>query len=382
MYVLLCLALRLLSRSVSILFNVCMCRLCVDARLVVCIGRLNVVADLGLLISMFYTYYGARATSIVGGVLSAGGYALLALLVPHNLPLGVYGVCFFCIGQGNFGVFSVCLQSVSKNEAAKNRGKVTGLLQASYGMCALVFSNVFEHVVDGDVVPFFWVMSIVSGSAALLTLLLVDAFPTPEGVAPSLAPPTLTSVSQPYALLPEASAASGADHAHPEAQSDESVGFLLRSIDFWLLWWAFCFLAGAGLMWKNLVGNVVAAMSGAGQLPLDGETPTQFASHAVQLWSISTACGRIASGIASDALTKHVRRPVWIIVAAVLMLGAMSSLAIFTILPSSHRDLTVFFWLADIINATAYGCAFAMCSTVMSLLFGTQRCATHHFHWL
>ncbi len=94
----------------------------------------------GLAMSFVYQYWGARWTALLSGILCAGGYAMLALLLDHQLPIGVYGVFFFAVGQGNFGLFAVCLASVSKNEPPRNRGKVTGLLQ---GTCTFMSSNPF-----------------------------------------------------------------------------------------------------------------------------------------------------------------------------------------------------------------------------------------------
>ena len=94
----------------------------------------------GLAMSFVYQYWGARWTALLSGILCAGGYAMLALLLDHQLPIGVYGVFFFAVGQGNFGLFAVCLASVSKNEPPRNRGKVTGLLQGTCISCQPIHS--------------------------------------------------------------------------------------------------------------------------------------------------------------------------------------------------------------------------------------------------
>jgi MFS family permease len=138
----------------------------------------------GILISYLYQGHGVKVTSIVAGLLAGGGYVLLAVLLPYQLPLAVYGLCFFCIGQGSIGLASLSIAVTSKNEAPKNRGKVIGLLQAAYGACALVFSNVFVHVLNSNVISFFWVMAAVLTTMSLVTFVFIDVVPhVPIGVS-------------------------------------------------------------------------------------------------------------------------------------------------------------------------------------------------------
>ncbi len=164
---------------------------------------------------------------------------------------------------------------------------------------------------------------------------------------------------------------------HPHDISNESLWFLLSSIDFWLLWVAFVCLSGVGLMWKNLVGNLVQSMGQDGSLPLHGDTAAIFSAEAVQYWSIATAIGRIASGIASDVFVQRIPRPMWLVFSGLLMCVAMLGLALFTVVAPDFV-LTYYFWLADIGNAMAYGAAFCMASTVMSLLFGTHSLSRNY----
>ncbi len=166
-------------------------------------------------------------------------------------------------------------------------------------------------------------------------------------------------------------------HFHPHDISNESLGFLLRSTDFWLLWVAFVCLSGVGLMWKNMVGNLVRSMGQNGSLPLHGDTAAILSAEAVQFWSIATAVGRIASGIASDVCVQRIPRPMWLVFAGILMCAAMLCLTVFTVV-APPSVLTDYFWFADIGNAMAYGAAFCMASTVMSLLFGTQSLSRNY----
>jgi hypothetical protein len=170
--------------------------------------------------------------------------------------------------------------------------------------------------------------------------------------------------------------------------ADESVAYILRSLEFWLLWAAFFFLAGAALAWKNSLGALVQRMAAAGQLPpLNAASKpadvNAFVSSASSAWALVNACARIVGGFAIDATRRAVaRRPLWMALSALLFGGGMAPLAYAASFghgsAAPPSDLSVAFWAANLGNACSYGLAWAICATLLSLLFGTTSLSRNY----
>lgn len=288
----------------------------------------------GIMISSFYHHFGGRYTATLAASLTCGGYVGLALLVPLKINMAVYGICFFAIGQGSFGIFTICISTLCKTEPLENRGKAVGLLQAAYGFCSLLFANIFIRALGRDVIAFFWMMTAVTGSAALAAFLAIEE-PQSDAHEEHVSTNSMIFLTVHFLILfffppfsfslgsrrsPAASgyrghhlcgarngdskcrlilgpshrranqAGSTATQVRPrelvlwplwtrphdgacffssdlflgnktlclcvQHESDESLKFLLTSLDFWLILICFFCISGASLMWKNIVGEV------------------------------------------------------------------------------------------------------------------------------
>lgn len=286
-----------------------------------CTGScIDIGAYTGILLSYAFYAWGPRVLAAISAALSCGGYLGLALLVPSQLPLGVYAFFAFCIGHGSYGILSLSVAICSQNESEQDRGKVIGALVCCTASTSLIFSAVFAHAFDYHVVPFFYCMAVVLLFACALVFLFVDNVAAPWGSAEASSVPSSLSFSstadQYVALAADggrahpvhvksdrsgstmsnvgvASADTDADVNDGDSErhalvcdphrvrrgdgdtSDESLSFILRTLDFWLLAVMFFLFAGAGLMWKNILGSLVHEMSDAGQLALDVATTPQ-----------------------------------------------------------------------------------------------------------
>jgi hypothetical protein len=213
-------------------------------------------------------------------------YLGLAIFIPSRLPLPVYGFFCFCVGHGSYGMLSTCVAVCSQNESEEHRGKVIGALVCCTASTSLIFSFILHHAFDYRVVPFFYLMAIVLFVACSLVFLFVDNVKSPWQPAPAdseanndlvLTRNQAANQALANSKINNSSTLAGSDDNvdnenfslignAPKLATDDAVSFLLRTFDFWLLFAAFFFFAGAGLMWKNVLGSLVECMTDAHQL--------------------------------------------------------------------------------------------------------------------
>jgi hypothetical protein len=282
----------------------------------------------GLFIAMFQYRFGIRWAALLGGFLASGGYLALALLLPLKLSNSVYSIFFYMIGQGSYGMFSVGITVSTTNESIADRGKVTGALLASYGLCAFVMSKVLNRWLDSDVVQFSYLMSTLLATNAILLVLFVDFVSPSEtsNVTAAQPPVDADGSNSQYSLMVNDGEKGCVGVSEPllVQHADESVLFVLKSQDFWLLWSAFFFLAGAALAWKNELGSIVKAMAIDGQLPplsshsSDAEI-SSFASNASSVWSLVNSAARVVTGFLIDFLARRLPRSSWVIISTSVM---------------------------------------------------------------
>jgi len=156
---------------------------------------------------------------------------------------------------------------------------------------------------------------------------------------------------------PTSSGCSKRERAHllEAALGQESTGLtLLRSPDFYLIFFGFFMVSGTGLMWKNIVGSVTNAFG----------LPGSEASNLVMTWGLVNALSRLVAGLLSDTLVARVPRPSWMVLANLVML--LSHVCYLLI------DVPSVLWVVDVGTGIGYGFAFALFNGLLVIYFGTR----------
>ncbi|XP_060069217.1 uncharacterized protein LOC132549310 [Ylistrum balloti] len=115
---------------------------------------LSVGLGMGFLPGMFYDRFGPQWCSGVGLVLSLAAYLLLwsttrniSLYSSYSWLMAIY---FFLCGLGSMFTYIVALNTNAINFHPKHRGKIVGILSASFAGSPSVFSALYFHVIGKD----------------------------------------------------------------------------------------------------------------------------------------------------------------------------------------------------------------------------------------
>eukprot|EP00455_Lapot_gusevi_P010951 TRINITY_DN1501_c0_g1_i4.p1 TRINITY_DN1501_c0_g1~~TRINITY_DN1501_c0_g1_i4.p1 ORF type:complete len:503 (-),score=106.47 TRINITY_DN1501_c0_g1_i4:259-1767(-) len=341
----------------------------------------------GILMGICFGRFGSAITTVISTILVGGGYFMCYLLLPLKPPVIVLGLFYYCVGQGSFGLFFVCLSINSSNYPLKHRGKVVGLVQSLFGGSSILFTLVYLHLLGSSVRSYFLLVSLSTTAAGILCFLLIKqnqtnkeeekSEPAPELESPleastgsyvpiqddhkaSTSSPICQAQTPEQGIVP--SRVSDPDPLHPRHRGTSAVEVnltglqLFRLSEFWLMWGNFLLVSGCGLMWKNILGSVVPAL-------MHGSAD-ELSSNLVMAWSASTALSRVLSGALCDLLVHRVSRPFWLVIGAfAFFVGHLS----FALYPNQGT-----LWLADLLTAIGYGIAFSIVATLTSIYFGVK----------
>jgi len=114
------------------------------------------------------------------------------------------------------------------------------------------------------------------------------------------------------------------------------------------------FVTGSGLMWKNVVGSICKSYN------ISDDTVNLL----VITWSLASTLTRLFCGVASDATRFKVRRPLWLIFGATIMLTT-HFIYIFA------KDTVI--WVVTVGTGMGYGALWATHPTLTSLLYGMDH---------
>jgi OFA family oxalate/formate antiporter-like MFS transporter len=232
---------------------------------------------------------GPKKVALSGAVLLGLGYILAGLVGGTNF----WALLFFIgiVGGAGIGLGYVCPIAACVKWFPDLKGFVTGLAVAGFGAGAFIFVKlagtwggfIANYGVNGTF-TFFGIIFLVT--VVIGALMLSNP---PSGWKPA-------------GWNPPASATQG-----PKAE-DFSQGETIRTHQFWMLWLAFVFSAGSGLM-------VIGCVKNFGELVCGLDTAT--AASALGLLALFNGLGRIVWGTASQKL------------------GARKSIAIMTMLQAA-----------------------------------------------
>lgn len=220
--------------------------------------------------------YGPRIIAMIGGLLLGTGYIIAGFIgTSYILMLIFIGV----VGGAGIGMGYVCPIAACVKWFPDMKGLITGLAVAGFGAGAFIFVKlagawmdlIATQGVNGTFLTFgiIFAVSVVIGS-----LLLSNP---PEGWRPAgWNPPTQADGSE-----------------KPKVQ-DLTQGQVVRTVQFWMIWLAFVFSAGCGLM-------VIKCLKNFGEF--EGGLTVAAAGSALGLLALFNGLGRIVWGTVSHKLT-------------------------------------------------------------------------------
>jgi OFA family oxalate/formate antiporter-like MFS transporter len=220
--------------------------------------------------------YGPRIIAVIGGLMLGVGY-VCASFTGTSFPLMLFFIGI--VGGAGIGMGYVCPIAACVKWFPDLKGLITGLAVAGFGAGAFIFVKlagswmnlIQNHGVNGT----FLVFGIIFAASVVIGGLLLSN--PPKGWKPAGWNP------------PEAKAGSTVQKIRDLAQSE-----VVRTGQFWMIWLAFVFSAGCGLM-------VIKSLKNFGVL--QGGLTDAAAGSALGLLALFNGLGRIVWGTLSHKLT-------------------------------------------------------------------------------
>ncbi len=220
--------------------------------------------------------HGPRIIAIIGGLLLGAGY-ILAGFTGTSFPLML--LCVGIIGGAGIGMGYVCPIAACVKWFPDLKGLITGLAVAGFGAGAFIFVkmagawlNLIENRGVNGTFLIFGVIFAVSVVAGAMFLSNPPAGWKPAGWNPPAAK----------------------DGSKKRAVKDLTQGQTIRTVQFWMIWLAFVFSAGCGLM-------VIKCLKNFGVL--EGGLTAAAAGSALGLLALFNGLGRVVWGTVSQKLT-------------------------------------------------------------------------------
>ncbi|KAJ9666862.1 hypothetical protein H2201_002996 [Coniosporium apollinis] len=356
---------------------------------------------------------GPRPAILLGAIALGAGYFPLKKAYDDgarsmNIPL----LCFlsFLTGAGSCAAFSASLK-ISALNWPHHRGTATAFPLSAFGLSAFFFTTLSGFVFPDNISGFLLLLSLGSFCLAFVPLIFIrilppttqySALPTSEDRRPSLSRRDSNqlhrtkSVQSTYSnedTQPESdheavdtsegdpdessSLMSGPGDVSPEenagnqetrhSQKPGVTGLaLLPRVEFWQLFLMLGLLTGVGLMTINNIGNDAQAL----WTHYDDSVSKSFILKRqllhVSIISFMSFLGRLASGVGSDILVKHLHMSRFWCLAASASVFTAAQLCAIKIENPNHL------WAVSSLTGFAYGALFGVYPALVADTFGVQ----------
>lgn len=235
---------------------------------------------------------GPARTALIGGILVGAGFTLMAFSPAYTAWVVGFGV----LAGAGFGFgYSAATPPALKWFPASKTGLIAGIVVAGFGVAPVYIAPLSSYLIGafGIQQSMLFLAAAFTVIACGLSFLLVNP---PAGYVPA------------EAVKADPSKAP----AKPKASNDATVGEMLKSYKFYVLWLTFFIGAGAGLM-------VIGSVAGLAKKSLG---PMAFV--AVAIMAVGNAGGRVVAGILSDKIGRKATLILMLCLQAVMMFGALT----------------------------------------------------------
>ena len=284
--------------------------------------------------------YGPRIIALIGGIVLGAGYIIASQTGPDfTLMLVFIGI----VGGAGIGLGYVCPIAACMKWFPDMKGFITGLAVAGFGAGAFIFIKLAggwgnflaEQGVNGTFLIFgiIFLVCVVAGA-----LLLSNP---PAGWKPANWNPP----------APKAGAANS-------KVEDLTQGQCVKTSQFWMIWLAFVFSAGCGLM-------VIKCLKNFGQM--EGGLTSAAAGNALVLLALFNGLGRIVWGTISHKLGAR---------KSVALMTLLQAGMMFFLLGMGSKEVTLGFagcWIGF-----NFGGNFALFPLLTAEMFGTKNLGANY----
>ena len=252
--------------------------------------------------------FGPRITAFIGGILV--GLGLLIISLSTSYILWVLGFGIFAGAGFGFGYASATPPALKWFPGGQT-GLIAGLVVAGFGLAPVYIAPLASFLVGTyGLAAAMMIFSIAFFIAvSLLSTFLVNP---PEGYIPPIRPDAKETAA-----------------VTTEVSQELSVKQLLRSGDFWKLWFLYFIGAGAGLMVIGSVAGMAKASMG------------EAAFVVVAIMAVGNASGRIIAGVVSDVIGRKLTLAAFLALQAlnmflaILVISSDGAMALFIILTAT-----------------------------------------------
>jgi OFA family oxalate/formate antiporter-like MFS transporter len=249
--------------------------------------------------------YGPRIVAIAGGIVLGAGYIIAGFTGTSFLLMLIFiGI----VGGSGIGLGYVCPIAACVKWFPDLKGLITGLAVAGFGAGAFIFVKMagswLNLIANYGVNTTFLIFGIIFAVSVIVGALLLSNPPSgwkPEGFVPELAE----------------------DGSEKPKVADLTQGQTIRTPQFWMIWLAFVFSAGCGLM-------VIKSLKNFGVM--EGGLSAAAAGSALGLLALFNGLGRIAWGTISHKLTAR---------GSVILMCLLQGLMMFVLLKMGSSPLTL-----------------------------------------
>jgi len=234
---------------------------------------------------------GPARTALIGGLLVGSGFALMGYSNSYAAWVTGFGVL---AGSGfGFG-YSAATPPALKWFSAKKTGLIAGIVVAGFGLAPVYIAPLSSYLL---------------GVYGIQTSMYILA----AGFAVVVCSLSFALVNPPKGFVPVEPVLKGDAAAAPakKAVHDASVGEMLRSPKFYMLWATFFIGSGAGLMVIGSVAGLAKQSMGA------------MAFVAVAIMAVGNASGRVVAGVLSDKIGRRATLTIMLSFQAILMFAAV-----------------------------------------------------------
>jgi MFS family permease len=284
----------------------------------------------GVPMGIFYDIYGPKKTYLISAFFLFGGYFLIYLSLKKlvfSFPVAL-GIYLFIGGFGSSSAYYPSMGTNLKNFSKKHHGKVAGVLIGMYGISAAIVTMAYRLFFKGKENGLEGYFLFLSVYLSILPFL---------GIAGVM--------KNPYKKKEDGKSES-------KYYGDISGFQMLKTADYYLIFFIHFVLSGVGLTFINTVASISVSYSAT----ID---KTIF----VTLLSVSNFAGRIIFGFTMDLLRDVASEVFWYNIIAVFMAANSIMLGIFS-------D-QIFLLIGTVAFGMAYGGLNAITAVCMNLYFGS-----------